>query len=590
MRANVLPFDNAWLDRTDQRRRTVSWQLTLTGLLAATYVSVLASGYKLNDLLVYLPLTLYLRDPSLYPGSALVQHLLGMPYPVYRLYSLFYDQRLLYFVFLVTRFALVVALYAFGWQLTRTRAATWLGLLAVLLLPSQFGSLGSTLVLTWEASQYAFAAPLGVFALAAALARRQIWAFILAGAAFDLQPLLGSAALALLSANVVINETLLEKRVSLRHCGLWIGLGVLAALPGVLMPLSGQGTTLLATDANYLAIVRLGAYFHVFPSTFSAIEYVSSVIAMGFCVSALRLRIIGEHTRIVVIWLLVILGFCIVGAVFSELIPVGVVLKLMPFRSTFYLKILACFLAASCLIHSAAHGTLGQRAYHAGLLLASIFTLTFLQDTSAPDWIPAKLVTVVLVVVVAASVGAGLAGWRTGSAESTYSFVSDAIWSRRLPSSAIVLLFVVGVTVPMVAGLPRGRVQFLSDAPADDLEAAAFWAKDNTARDALFATPPDEAMAKFTIVSQRNTLGDAKLAGQSLFDAHFASILFRRLMDLGCGGPWCEPDTYWYFTAEDFRAIQQRYGACYALTRANAELNLAEQYRNQSYRIYRVCE
>src|SRR5689334_20324552 len=52
---------------------------TLVGLVLATLVSIAATGYALNDLFVYLPLTAYLRNPSLFPGDPLIQHLLRMP-------------------------------------------------------------------------------------------------------------------------------------------------------------------------------------------------------------------------------------------------------------------------------------------------------------------------------------------------------------------------------------------------------------------------------------------------------------------------------------------------------------------------------
>src|SRR5581483_7556186 len=102
--------------------------LSLTALLAATYVSALGTGYRLNDLLVYLPMTLYLRDPSLYPGSALVHHLLSMPYPLYHAYAVAFSEYGLFLVFLAARLALVLSLYMLGKQLVHDRTAVWLGL------------------------------------------------------------------------------------------------------------------------------------------------------------------------------------------------------------------------------------------------------------------------------------------------------------------------------------------------------------------------------------------------------------------------------------------------------------------------------
>jgi hypothetical protein len=554
---------------------------TLVGLVLATVLSIAATGYALNDLFVYLPLTAYLRNPSLFPGDPLIQHLLRMPYPLYRAYALIYNQQALFAVFVVMRLLTVVALYMLALQIARDRLAAALGLSLIVFTPGTFGTLGLTQVLVGEPVQYALATPICLFALCALLAGRWAAAFLLAGAAFNLQPILGAVTLALLSGDLIVNQVARLHRTTLRQAAAYLGLGALASTPGLLMAALGPTADLGKNPTEYLAMVRFGAYFHVLPSTFSSREYFTTALVLGYLFLGLRDRAIEPVRPTLLVWAGTIFVFCAIGTIFSEVIPIGLILKAMPFRSSLFLKVLGLICCAVYLRRCIGRGTWWRWLV---AFLAVVGMLTYEELA-----IGALAVLLVAETLSALPVSRAALAPRLSARLVDFEGLSSPVqryWSRLLVSVPAVLIV---LTVP-------GRSPVVSMpgvGPATDQEALAAWARTFTAGDAVFITPPDDGFAGFAVLAERSTLGDVKQAGQALFDPDFGRGLLSRLSDLGCNvpaGPWCSNNTYATFDAERFRSLSVRYGACYVVTRIGQEVDLPAVYRNDSFRVYGVCE
>ncbi|HYN88360.1 MAG TPA: DUF6798 domain-containing protein [Ardenticatenaceae bacterium] len=168
-------------------------------------------------------------------------------------------------------------------------------------------------------------------------------------------------------------------------------------------------------------------------------------------------------------------------------------------------------------------------------------------------------------------------------------------FARPLAAGAAAIIFLAAVPVIMVlAPAPLDRRIVIADgAPSNDLEDVASWVRSHTAEDASFITSPDSNMAPFTLLAERNTLGDYKLATQSVWDPDFAFVAYERLSDLGCPGPWrpsCRDNSYDSFDAETFHSLSAKYGACFAITSLPQEGDLVEIYHNGSYHVYSLCD
>jgi hypothetical protein len=481
----------------------------------ATAFSFFLSGYYLNDLLIYLPLTAYLQDPSLYPGNPLIAQLQAMPYPAYRAFALVSDPWFMFATFAISRMLLVISLWMLARQLVKDCTAAVVSIALLLIAPAWFGTLGGTSLLQPEPSQFDLAVPFCLFALAAALAGRATLAFLLAGLGFNLQPILGLVAMSLVGVELILNQLLYQRRRRFSELVLPIVWGVAITLPMVVQTFTGLGGRLVAQPDDYVEIVKFTAFYQIFPSSFLPVEYASTFILGLGVLMVLRNRRSAALRTTLALWLATIVVFCAIGTVFSEFLPSSFILKLMPFRATLYFKVVAMLLCVGVAWHLAGRTRIGRLAF----------------------------------------VGA-----------STVAILLAALQARPI----------------LLPGF----------APATDLELAAGWARQNTARDAVFATPPDPSVTGFTLFAERSTLGDYKLATQAVWDPGFARTMYQRLAALGCPGPWdpwCAHNQYGSFGDADFSRLSQEFGACYALTQRAQQLDFPIVFENTSLRIYSLC-
>lgn len=610
------------------------WQVV--GLVVVAYLSVIYGGYRLNDLYVYLPMARYLQNPALYPGSPLIENLLSLPYPLYRFYGLVYNQSILFLIFLVTRVGFVLALYAAAIRILRDRAGAWLGVLLILFTPSLFGTLGMTAVLLPDPSQQALAVPILVLALAAGAGAKYGWAFLFAGLGFNLHPMLGSAMLAMLTGQVLItsdrgkDHTLLLKTLG------YLSLGLLTALPTVAVILLG-GRDNLYSSPQMIDILHFSLPFHLFPSAFTPEEYVTTALAVVYLALGLRQSTLSISKPIVLAWVGVIAVFCLVGTLFSEVVPVAFVLKLMPFRSTLFLKIISLFFAASYLRTRLKSGRAMDYIIVALTLLGFLIDFRILIWALGLDLFVTSFPRLLGWIGVCATVSLILLAVLQGLGTAPPSFMAAFVFDFRnpfsltgLPNSIIacalllsiflfdyllrkrwlerfqfsprgvvaVMIWPASVAVVMIMTVIifvdpppiTHRIHILYQSPLEDLEKAAIWAKSNTPTDSLFITPPGIEVSGFTLISERSTLGDFKQAGQSILDPQFASIIYKRLGDLGCHEQWCIDSSYTSFEAANFRSLAARYGACDVLTPATQRVDLKQVYENPSYRVYALCD
>lgn len=326
--------------------KSASTAVTWLAVGALAGLSTLISGYRLDDLLIYLPMTVFLRDPTLYPGSPLIQHLLSMPYPLYRAFAVVYSPVSLLGVFVASRCALIASLWLLGRQLGASPGATILGIALLILTPGWFGTLGGTSLLQSEPSQFDVAVPFCIFALAASLGRRYLLALVIASIGFNLQPILGLIVMSVIGSDLLLNGVYRARTVSLRAALGTLCLGAWLASPEVGWTLAGLGTRLTEQSSDYVQIARFTAFYQIFPTTFSSQEWISSICMLIAVAFAIHLGAAKGFEATVSTWFAVVMILCLIGTIFSEVFPIGLVLKLMPFRSTLFLKVVSLLLIA----------------------------------------------------------------------------------------------------------------------------------------------------------------------------------------------------------------------------------------------------
>jgi len=104
------------------------------------------------------------------------------------------------------------------------------------------------------------------------------------------------------------------------------------------------------------------------------------------------------------------------------------------------------------------------------------------------------------------------------------------------------------------------------------------WARENTRKDALFLTPPNNT--GFRIFSQRPIVGEWKDGTQQYFDADYSYEWWGRMQDLRSNS--------WDKTGEKrYVELAKKYGASYLVLPAGVTLNLRKEYENGTYLVYR---
>jgi hypothetical protein len=167
---------------------------------------------------------------------------------------------------------------------------------------------------------------------------------------------------------------------------------------------------------------------------------------------------------------------------------------------------------------------------------------------------------------------------------------------RWLPVAASVALLLLGAgSAVQAARRPDGSFSFAihryADAPSDWAEICA-WIKDNGPRDSIYLTPP--GTPGFTVLTDRSTLVEFKINPDGALNM---AEWFERLRDLSGGQLPTERGlknrkplnrAFATLSAEQLRALGEKYHARYAVLPKGSGVELDTLYKNEGYRLVRL--
>lgn len=510
-------------------------------------------------------------DPTLYPNDPMIATRFFYPAFYFDLLALVTRQVDLETVFLglhlLTLAGFLVGIVALTRSLVRDaqpiRPVVVVMLLTLAALPVLGGD---NLVLRSTLARHS-AMVAGLWVLVLGVRGNQLAAYVLAGLLFNLHALTGGYVLAML---IAADLTSLPRQ-RWRELALLTVLALILASPALVWILR----TSEAVTAEWIALLRIRSAQHSFPFSWPPSDYVM----FGLWLLLAGLGWWPQRRTVMGRWLagaaVAVVILSVVGVIFSEVLPLGPVLRAQLLRSTKFLTLLALPLVAGWLLAQWDRGgvaRLGGLVIGAGLFL--------------PDpWLWSAAVIAGLLLVLPA-------GW-SPLARAGQSIGQQA--DNRLPAPfkrarttfargpsvirwTLALLLVVG-GLALVANLTR------TEPPADALAAwvdVQQWARDNTARDALFLTPA--YLYGFRIESERPIVGEWKDGTQQYFSVPYASEWWNRMRDLKT-----ETSTatgYDDLTQNDVLAVRDKYGARYAVFLADKVLELPVAYRNPWFVVY----
>ncbi|HUO10383.1 MAG TPA: endo-1,4-beta-xylanase [Phycisphaerae bacterium] len=557
-------------------------------LLAVAQVAI--AGYRLGvgNQAIQIAFLKHWADPALFARDEMVRQTLPL-YPSYffrllaPLLNVFPLDSLYFTLHVLTTFFTLVTVYFLGRSIFRSHASA-LAAVGILLAGHHRALAGDTLYSPGFTHTYV-ALPLALAALGLAYRRHMVWAFAVAGVLFDLHALTGAYTLLMLIAALLADFVETPRRQWLIRVVVCAVVSVVIAAPTLLLMLHNQQTF----DAAWLNLMRIRSGDHSFPATWwgagnpdlprFALLFAMFALSWGF--SPARRADAMRALRVSVFMSFAVLDLFIIGYVFTELVPIQLIIRLQPFRASRLLMVLMFVHIAHAAMEAIRVGWTGRaltpdssmlplsKPVRAAELLAGVMILATL---GVPSLLPLLPLTV-LVVTIAAFISGRLSilqaiiaaaslviavlaylqiqfplpflssdftvaphEWLTNGL-AWFSLLTALVFAillsvlrRPLPRKlALALALIVGA---ICTGLLFGR-EFRNPPVNRNIAGIAQWARTQTPKYSVFLTPT--GMSDFRIHADRALVADWRDGTQLYFSGNFATEWFNRVNDIEPG-------------------------------------------------------
>lgn len=466
-----------------------------------------------------------------------------------------------FFLYALSLYATLAAMYLIAMKLFEKREVAYL---SVMFLLFSFTTLGMERTVENLLMERTFALPFLLFSFYAFFSAHYNTAAVLAGIAFVFHPLSACYALAILIMNFVY-RLLSEKGV--RQFVTAIGLILLAMSPIFFLKAQNPapGLSLINASAEWLELLRLRSAHHIFPTTWSIEEVIQGIaFIIGFLITWKYRPQSALHRIIVIAFATVMLMFA-VGTVFTEIIPVSIVIQFQLFRSFKFIFFFAIIYFANYLF-SAPNSLSGI----AQKILVSILILApYLHESFS------------VIAGVSLLLFTALAGWMVIGAV-------NINWRRYLIPSQITMMFLLGIVGSL------NKVKFsIANSQKQEWLSVQQWARENTPNDAAFIVPP--YLEGFRVESERTSYGEWKDGTQMIFNPSFGQEWIRRMENLGYKKEKPLKDTFQKLTQADFEKVafelRAAHSKVFAVVPAEMKnLDFPVTYSNEKFKVVEVAE
>lgn len=502
----------------------------------------------------------FLKDflqPELYPGDILVEqrqffftyffHFLELPISIFNIEipTLFF---VLYCISIVFTFW---GVYKLTFTLFENQEAAFL---SIIFFAFTFPTIGY--VQSWESLFYerTLSLPLLLFSIVFFLKDRLYLANALQGLAFMVHPL---------SALFVIVFTWLAhifKHKKLRPLDLTaIVVLVLFISPVLYLKIkNGTGEGMFGVNQEWLEIMRLRNFHHAFPFTFDLDLYLKSagvIIAFVWMLKSLKLDASLKRW----FWgaLSAILLLLLIGTIFTEIIPLKIVIQFQFFRSFRFLIYLTLALWAYTIVNGSTRI----------LVISTVFLLPLYFDGQLSKF--AGFVAVLLSSLV------------------LFRFKSSLL----KPIYRLYAISLIYCLLGLSAYFMRGNFTIQNQQKPTWL-AVQEWAKENTSNKSLFIVPPKEW--GFRTESERSIYGDWDDGTKAFFSTEYGLEWLRRMKMLNCPNPDQLVSDFKANTLSDFQSIkteqetQLDYEAYYLVCYSDMLIKAPVSFENEDFKVYEL--
>lgn len=581
-------------------------------------------GYSIEDS-YFIPIVLNNANHNLYPTDLLVNsqsifHSLFFPITGYLLRYI--DFKVLFTILcFVTTFAIALSIFHLSLLLFKDKITSYLAVF--LLLIGKFGiSLTGIGIHQGLFEPSTMVRPFSLFAIYLFLKERYRIACLLTGLMFYIQGVEAFSVSAMFLFYFLVRIKHLPKRQILQSSFLLL----LPVLPTAWKLLSSGFLEIPSQEVlhQWLAIIHFRSFWHIFPFSWGPGDYFKYSGWFLWAFIVLKYSHPSEKHDSIIIFCKAIALLCLIGTIFVEIIPIPIIIKMMPWRSTMFFvlflliyisRYLVNFPKENLILKLLVAGTLAAVFFSFQKLIVCFALLHLAFETRNKKYLPYLFATGGIGGIFAFTVGSLLhLEGNTFLLNKIFSFVNldlkNIIFfyllfgflvyflhlqiSERIKFSkrqiSLVIIFLISLTLIKII-LPKNIHE--QDFKRDWIK-AQIWAKENTSRESVFITPP--YLEGFRIHSQRGVVVENKDGGVGVFDIKFAFKWWQRMNDLGYKNlavtildftPECKRN-YNNLDEKELIWLGNKYGANYIVTEKPRELNLKLVYQNDHFKAYSV--
>lgn len=526
-----------------ETRLNLADALALAVIAAASIIGINQYTYGLYNHFITIPFIKSIIDPSLYPhdfliaekkyfytyfnsGCALLVKTMGTSLP-----ALFFS------LYCLSLYATLIAFFKIALALYPKKEVAYF---SVIFLIFSFTTLAGMRTVESLFLERTFVMPMLLFAFYFFLRKKVAWAYALSGIAFLFHPLSAVYALACLFTCSVFSI----KEIGWKNLAL--SLAVLVVLVSPILYLKAQNPApslgLFSVDPAWLELLRLRSGHHLFPTQWSPLLLAQSALFLaGFGLCRSHRPEAWSH-KTVMLTSAAALMMCVAGTLFTEVLPISIVIQFQLFRSFVLLVFFAII-------------------YYANFFYEESKTRTGLVMKAA-----------VLFCFAAAFYSGSLSKY------AGFLFMALLIFPGQMAAqpfrkfyfpALLAVLIVLGVS----GGILRGGFTIENKNDGNWLSVQQ-WAKEHTPKDAVFIVPPKEV--GFRVDGERAIYGDWKDGTQMFFNPSFGQEWIRRMRMLGYNNNDKLGESYAALTTADFEMIkselERQHSAVYIIQALRTEL------------------
>lgn len=468
---------------------------------AVSTLSINQYRYGISDHCIAIPFFKKLLNSKLYPGDYLLAE---MPYYLTYLWNILallvkylnVDVPALFFLsYCISIYMTFLAFYLVAMTLFGKREVAFLSLFFLLFRGPVLGGVDTLDVLLYTRVAVL---PILLFSIYFFLKERHLLSFFLAGIGFLIHPLSTAYVIAIL----FVSSVFASKYIGARRFLLCVTILVISASPiliwKILYPPPGLG--LLYADPRWIGLVRLRSSHHIFPFSWGKGTLFRPGLLLLVFFMSWKHRPRANYHRVVLCSTATIFALCMAGTVFTELLPLSIVIQSHSFRSSIFL------------------------VYFAMIYFANYFLVELQSRKNMFD----KLLVAFPSIGILYAAGRWPYPYVAFFALTMLLILHYLICRRDLSPRYFVMALL--VIVVGIGAYDRGSFSIDNAQDTNWLDVQV-WAKQNTSLQDVFIVPPN--WYSFRVESERTIYGDWKDGAMTIWSPAFGYEWFRRMKALG---------------------------------------------------------